>query len=229
MGLKEELLRLLKEDVEFRYAVLGYLGLDEVIKAIHALQEQVAEHTKAIRALQEQVKALQEQVAEHSKTIAEHSRVLRELVEAVKGLDERVTRLEGKVNGLTAALMDVRKALGVTLEEFARSFLRGLLEARGVSKEKLKLQSKTLRIDGEEVQINIFNEDPLIIGEVTSLAESPEEAEKVAKRIRVVEKAYGRRPQYAFLIAQTIARRAYKGIMEVAEKEGIEVIYGRIA
>lgn len=133
------------------------------------------------------------------------------------------------MNGLTAALMDIRKALGVTLEEFARSFLRGLLEARGVPKEKLKLQSKTLRIEGEEVQINIFNEDPLIIGEVTSLAESPEEAEKVVKRIRAVEKVYGRRPQYAFLIAQTIARRAYREIMEVAEKEGIEVIYGRIA
>lgn len=133
------------------------------------------------------------------------------------------------MNGLTAALMDIRKALGVTLEEFARSFLRGLLEARGVPKEKLKLQSKTLRIEGEEVQINIFNEDPLIIGEVSSLAESPEEAEKVAKRIRAIEKAYGRRPQYAFLIAQTVARRAYREIMEVAEKEGIEVIYGRIA
>ena len=46
--LKARLLELLKTDEEFRYAVLGLLGIDEVIKAIHALQEQVAENTRAI-------------------------------------------------------------------------------------------------------------------------------------------------------------------------------------
>ena len=39
--LKKEFLKLLKEDEEFRYTVLGYLGIDEVLKSIKSLQEQV--------------------------------------------------------------------------------------------------------------------------------------------------------------------------------------------
>ncbi|RLE79528.1 MAG: hypothetical protein DRJ52_08255, partial [Thermoprotei archaeon] len=72
MRLKEEMLRLLKEDIEFRYTVLGYLGLDEVIKAIRELQKQVAEHSKAIRSLQEQVAENTKAIRELQKQVAEH-------------------------------------------------------------------------------------------------------------------------------------------------------------
>ncbi|MHA1364196.1 MAG: hypothetical protein ACTSP1_16970 [Candidatus Freyarchaeota archaeon] len=39
MGLKEEFLSLLDKDREFRYTVLGYLGLGEIIRRMDALQE----------------------------------------------------------------------------------------------------------------------------------------------------------------------------------------------
>ncbi len=40
--LKSEILRLLKEDEEFRYAVAGYLGLSEVLRRLDSLiKEQV--------------------------------------------------------------------------------------------------------------------------------------------------------------------------------------------
>lgn len=63
--IKEELLRLLKEDQEFRYAVAGLIGYKEILEridnntaAIKALQEQVTEHSKDIKALQSQVAEL---------------------------------------------------------------------------------------------------------------------------------------------------------------------------
>jgi hypothetical protein len=38
--LKSEFLRLLEKDVEFRYAVAGYLGLSEIIKKLDWLIEE---------------------------------------------------------------------------------------------------------------------------------------------------------------------------------------------
>lgn len=63
-ALRDELLRLLREDEEFRLAVLGLLGLEEVLKRID-------ENRSAIKSLQEQVKALQEAVLEQSRLLRE--------------------------------------------------------------------------------------------------------------------------------------------------------------
>ena len=41
MSLKDEFLRLLREDEEFRLAVIGLLGLDELVKAVRALRADV--------------------------------------------------------------------------------------------------------------------------------------------------------------------------------------------
>ncbi|MFB6491085.1 MAG: hypothetical protein TU35_007595 [Thermoproteus sp. AZ2] len=62
VDLKGELLRLLKEDEEFRYAVMGLLGIEEILKAIKSLQEQVAKHSEAILALQRTIEAQQDAI-----------------------------------------------------------------------------------------------------------------------------------------------------------------------
>lgn len=80
--LKSKMLELLKGDEEFRYAVAGLLGLEEILKDIRILQEQVA-------SLQRQVVSLQEQVVEHSKVLREHSTRIDKLVLAVQGLEAR--------------------------------------------------------------------------------------------------------------------------------------------
>ncbi|MEM3607288.1 MAG: DUF3782 domain-containing protein [Candidatus Bathyarchaeia archaeon] len=108
--LKSRLFKLLREDEEFRYAVAGLLGLDEALKAIRILQEQVADNTEAIRVLQKQVadnteairvlqrqvadnteaiRALQGQVVEHSRILGEHSKRIEELARAVQALGAR--------------------------------------------------------------------------------------------------------------------------------------------
>ncbi len=140
--LKAELLRLLEEDEEFRYAVMGLLGvrevlsrLDESTRAIRSLQEQVAalqrqvadqsgairdlqaqvaEHAKAIRSLQEQVAALQEQVAEHGRALAEHSKALERLARAVEDMGRRLAALGAR--------------WGVVAEEVFRESLRRFIE-----------------------------------------------------------------------------------------------------
>ncbi|RLF22136.1 MAG: hypothetical protein DRN15_09805 [Thermoprotei archaeon] len=101
--LKDKILKLLREDVEFRYAVAGLLGLEEILKrldsveraieehtkSIRSLQEQVLENTKAIRSLQEQVRSMQEQVREHSLILMEHTKEIRRLSDRISALGAR--------------------------------------------------------------------------------------------------------------------------------------------
>jgi len=63
--LRDEFLRLLREDVEFRYAVMGLLGIEEILRKI-------SENTQAIRDLQKQVRDLQEQIRDLQRQVIEH-------------------------------------------------------------------------------------------------------------------------------------------------------------
>jgi len=83
--------------------------------------------------------------------------------------------------------------------------------------------------NGKEIEVNIFNEDPLIVGKVTSIIEDVEEVDKVIERVRVVEKIYGRKPSYVFLMAPTIWRRVFRGVTKKVGENEIELIYGRVA
>jgi len=87
--LKEEFLKLLREDVEFRYAVLGLLGIDEILRRIDDNTSAIRKLQEEVKSLQEQVKSLQEQVAKHSKVLEEHSLAIRELVSKIHALGTR--------------------------------------------------------------------------------------------------------------------------------------------
>ena len=182
----------------------------------------IKEHSRILEEHSKRIEELSLRIEEHSKVLERHTRVLEEHTRAIR-------MLEGRVMGLTSALIGIRHALGVTLEEFVREFLKGLLEARGVPREKLKLESRIIRVEGKELELNIFNEDPLVLAEVTSIIEDVREVDKVVERIKAVEKVYGRRPDYVFLVAPTIDRRIFREVVSKAEEYGIELIYGRVA
>ncbi|MFP3161633.1 MAG: DUF3782 domain-containing protein [Vulcanisaeta sp.] len=82
VDLRKELLRLLKEDEEFRLAVTGLLGIDEILKAIKSLQEQMVK-------LQEQVAKLQEQVAKQGEAILALQRSHEKLAASITALGYR--------------------------------------------------------------------------------------------------------------------------------------------
>ena len=75
MDLRKELLRLLKEDEEFRLAITGLLGIDEILRAIKSLQEQIVK--------------LQEQVAKQGGAILALQRNFEKLTASITALGYR--------------------------------------------------------------------------------------------------------------------------------------------
>lgn len=108
VDVRKEVLRLLKEDEEFRYAVAGYIGLSEVLKRLEAIENNLENLWTEVKGLREaqnnlwiEVKNLRE---EQSKLWVE-VRELRVGQESLRAAQDRMWRY------MTTGFRDLRRAL----------------------------------------------------------------------------------------------------------------------
>ena len=123
-NLKKEFLELLDRDLEFRYAIAGYLGLSEILKRLDSI---VGEQTKVwveISKVWEEVKALREEQgkiwAEINKVWSEISRVWEE----IKALREGQNRLWEEVKDLREGQNRLWEELTKLREDMIEGFRR---------------------------------------------------------------------------------------------------------
>ena len=161
--LKEEFLKLLKEDEEFRYAVAGYIGLERFWKEIKSLREEANKIWKEIKLLREEQILMREEqtkiwreigkLREEQKLLREEQILMREdfnrMVEVLLRMDKRLTRVEKTLEKLT-----------VDIEEEARSIVRYKLRELGIKMdvEALKLPELELNLYGVSDGICIIGE-----------------------------------------------------------------------
>jgi len=239
LDLKKEFLRLLEEDEEFRYAVAGRIGILEILKRMDALEERMDRLWENQNKLWEEVRYLREgqnrlweslnRLWESVKRLEENQNRLWEnitkLWEEVKALREEYRKLR---NYVVAGFSDLRSALGVTFEMQAASYLQLVLEQMGYG--LARVERKFLVHDGDVIEINLFCEEPLVVGEVTLTVRSEEEAvrevSKLLKRIEAVVSRYGRRPVLSVLSVARATPEAAQKLRSEAEKHGIRLILG---
>jgi chromosome segregation ATPase len=102
--LKSEILRMLREDEEFRLAVMGLLGYADLKSSVDRLVEAVNELTKLAKAHEERLAKLEERVAGVEDRLSRVEAAIEELVKVVKSHEERLARLETAVEELTKAV-----------------------------------------------------------------------------------------------------------------------------
>jgi len=251
--LKKEFIELLEKDREFRYTVAGYLGLSEILKRLDRLEEgqnrlweAQAKLWEEVRGLREDQKKLwenQNRLWEGQAKLWEEVRSLREgqnkLWEEVKSLREGQNRLWEGQNRLWDEVRRMRKymvsgfrglksSLGVAFEDHAASFLELMLEEMGYP--EVKVEKKIFAYDGEIVEVNLFCEKPLVVGEATvsvkDAREAEAEVEKLLKRVKVVEEKYGK-PEMIILSVARPTDEAAKILKDLAERHGIRLILGK--
>ena len=106
--LKHEILKLLKEDLEFRYAVAGFIGLDEILKRLDKHEEILVKHSKELVKLREDM----------NKGFLRHDE---ELVKLRVDMSKGFQLLEMRTSALGARW-------GLLSEEAFREGLKGVLE-----------------------------------------------------------------------------------------------------
>jgi hypothetical protein len=111
---------------------------------------------------------------------------------------------------------------GIFFEVFVKHFLEEYLRRTGILPKGVRLKKGF--INGEE--INIFCEDPPIVGEVTAYAGSKEEAEKLLRKVKLFKERYGVEPK-KFLIILSVSKKVYREIKKISMENGIELIVGK--
>ncbi|MEL9998056.1 MAG: hypothetical protein QXH99_06150 [Sulfolobales archaeon] len=279
---KRTFIELLEKDVEFRYAVAGYLGLSEILRSIEKLWEEVRslreevrklwenqnklwenqnrlweevrslrEETKKLwenqNRLWEEVKALREgqnklwenqnKLWENQNRLWEEVKALREgqnkLWEEVRGLREDFRRLERRVSRLERGMSSLAMTVGVTLDYYTAAFIEELLRDLGIPEEKIRIKVNIVlrNPEGVEREVDIFNRDPLIVGEVTTYIGSvegvKEEVGKVLEDVRFVESMFGSKVYMAVLAVENISEDVVKYLEDECRRYNIRLVYGR--
>lgn len=151
---KEEKLKIIKaleEDLEFRYAVAGAIGLLELLKKLDSIEKNteriistVEEHSRTLREHSKRLEELTSTVQEHGKrleeltgVIQEHSKRLEELTKTIQEHSKRLEEHSKRLEELTRTIQEHNKRLeehSKRLEEHSKrleeltSVVTGLVE-----------------------------------------------------------------------------------------------------
>ncbi|MDJ0271971.1 MAG: hypothetical protein NYU05_00005, partial [Aigarchaeota archaeon] len=122
----------------------------------------------------------------------------------------------------------LRKALHITFEDYSRSFTQLLLEEMGYGWREV--DRKILVSDGEPVEVDIFCEEPLVVGEVTSLLERWEDVEReldrLEKRVELASRVYGRKPEMVLLCVGRVSEDIAPSLRRAASTKGVRLVLG---
>ena len=192
---------------------------NKMLSAIVQIQEEQRRLREGYERLEKCVGSLGEGVAKLEKCVGS-------LEEGQVRLEKRMDSLERGLRGLEGSMLkgfaDMSKFAGVNFEDFVRGFLTEFLRRSGEIPEGAEI--KKAIVDGEE--INIFLEDPLIVGEVTAYADSVEEIVKLLRKAELVRAKYSREPR-KMMVALNVKRGALKEIEGIAKERGVELVVGR--
>jgi len=237
MSLIEELSKELKKNPELarRLArkLIEYIEPElSVSVQINRLVEQMSRLAQEQTKIWEEIKAIKEDIAriwEEIRALKEEQVRLRhdfnEMLTEIREMRARQDRFERELARIGESMMygfsQLSRFAGVTFEQFVRTLLTDLFRKFREIPEDAELRSA--RIDGEEV--DIFLEDPLVVGEVTAHAE-PDELDKLLRKARRAEEIYGRKARL-ILVAETADARIARELRERAKEEGVELIIGK--
>ncbi len=185
--------------------------LAKVEERLIKVEERLEEHDRKFNEIITELRDLRRVSDEHTKILQVHTRML----------DKYDRRFNDVIGMMYHGFEQLGRFAGISLESLVRSILTKAMQESGeLSKDK---EITNITIDGEE--IDIFCDDPLIVGEVTSYADSIDEVYKLIKS-GLIRARFKKEPRL-MLVITNIKKEAYEDIVREAEANGIEVIAGK--
>jgi hypothetical protein len=207
--LKSRMLRLLREDEEFRYAVAGLLGLEEILKRLDRHEAELVRLREDMNKLREDMNKLREDMVEGFRRHDIELARLRE--DMIRGFE----LVESHISALGARW-------GIMAESAFRESLKGLLEKElGYRVEKWTVFDEAGRVYGYPSVVDVdvtVSDGKLILIEVSSHIKASDITTFRRKAELYMEKT-GKRPDKLVVVTPYIDDTAQKAAKEL----GIEV------
>jgi hypothetical protein len=218
-NLREEILKLLEEDREFRYTVAGLLGYREVLERLDRHEEELRRLREDFLAFVKEQERRWEEAFKRFETIekilAEHTKILKEHTDKITKIETTLGRLGGR--------------WGRSMERMVLEIFREVLEKRGIEPGRVE-RFEYIDYDGKfykkgaRIEVDVYvHDEKLYLIEVKSLAEY-DDVEWFHDKAQIVEKILGRKADKLILIATDI----YEDALKRAQELGIDIIYGTI-
>ncbi|MDW8004134.1 MAG: hypothetical protein RMI04_04915 [Thermofilaceae archaeon] len=221
---KIKILDTLERDKEFRYAIAGLLGFREILERLDKLETNMEKLWENQEKLWMEVKALREN---QEKLWENQEKLWMEVRELKRGQD----KLRASVESLSDRLQQLGRAVGMTLDHYTAAFLERYLVEKGFSKETVVEVDVKLKHLGSTVEVDLFCENPLLVGEVTTyvgdVRQAEEEVKKLLEKVKFVEKMYERTVELKVLGVANATQEALNALKEASRKEDILLILGR--
>jgi hypothetical protein len=221
--LKSRILRMLKEDEEFRYAVAGLIGLEEVLKRLDRREDEVRRIWQEIEKLREDMVKLREDMMKmfekHEERFArieqELVRLREDMMRGFELVDKHTTRLENLISALGARW-------GIMAEDAFREDLRGILEKEfGVRVERWVTRDEEGLVYGFssviEVDIAIKDGKTMLI-EISSSVDKSKVA-AFLRKAQLYERKTGIKPDRLVMVTPYAEDAAIKAAREM----GVEI------
>lgn len=194
-------------------------------------QEKLWEEVRALREGQERLWEENRRIWEEIRALREGQNKLWEEVRALREGQERLWKDQRRLwRYVKSGFEGVREALGESFEEYVASFTRFMLYELGYTDVKVEVR-KYMMYEGRMVEINLFSEEPLVVGEVTlrirDVSEADREVGKLVERTEIVSKIYGRKPYMKILAIGNAPEEVIEYLKKLTTKYDIRLIIGR--
>ena len=217
------MLRLLREDDEFRYTVAGLIGLDEILKRLDKNEAQFNRIGDELVRLRED---MLQGFKRHDEILEKQASILEEHATRMTRLEEELVRLREDMNRgfelVDRHLSALGARWGLDSEEAFRQGLRGLIEKEfGWKVERWEGYDEEGFVFGHpsKVEVNIaLHDERIVLIEVTSHARFPD-LYVFERKALLYERKTGKKPSRLVLVTPYMDEKA----IEVSKSLGIEV------
>ena len=209
MDLREELVKLLREDREFRRRVASALGLPRISLSaeVRALREDFEKmYTQFSSRFDESDKKFDKMYAQFSLRFEEHDKKFNELAIDLRDLSTELRNLRREVGG-------IGETLGALVEDYTLDRFKEELGERGLGLEEIR----SIELEGKEIDA-VFRDEEVIIVEVKSVVRGDDVSDLARKR-EMAEKTF-KRPARAIIAGIRVDGAAEN----LAKQHGIEVL-----
>jgi len=209
LELREELVKLLREDREFRRRVASALGLPRISLSaeVRALREDFEKmYTQFSSRFDESDKKFDKMYTQFSLRFEEHDKKFNELAIDLRDLSTELRNLRREVGG-------IGETLGALVEDYTLDKFREELGERGLGLKEIR----SLELEGREIDA-VFRDEEVIIVEVKSVVRG-DDVSDLAKKREMAEKTF-KRPARAIIAGIRVNSAAEN----LAKQLGIEVL-----